>query len=184
MVWWPVWCYLDPAININHHKGGVMNRSIVAVSVSLLLIAGRSVAQETTTPLFNPNNTVRLQQTEKSLVIALESDSPGLQATAAQTVRELKVLLPDESFSAFVIPLMRIVKNGDAQVEARILAALALQDLHSHRGDFVIKMEAKYTGNGRLAHIFGALAMERVKEVQSARYAGTKEANPDVVVAR
>ncbi|HEX7574505.1 MAG TPA: hypothetical protein VF514_15570 [Bacteroidota bacterium] len=99
-------------------------------------------------------------------------------------MRELKALLPDESFSTFVIPLKRIVKNSDAHVEVRILAALALQDLHSDRGDFAIKMEAKYAENGRSAHIFGALAVKRVREVQLARQAGKKEVNPDVVSAR
>jgi hypothetical protein len=161
-----------------------MKRTMVVLAVMLALFAGRAPAQDTATPSFNPDNKARLDQTKKSLVTALESESPGLQATAAQTVRELKAMLPEESFSLLVIPLMGIVKNGDAQVEARILAALALSDLHSDRGDFAIKMEAKHCESCRLGYILGALAVQRAREVQFAHDAAAKEKSPDIAVAR
>lgn len=161
-----------------------MKRTMVVLALSLALIAGRATAQDTAAPSFDPNNKVRVDQTKKSLVIALESESPGLQATAAETVRELKALLPEESFSVFVIPLMRIVKNGDAQIEARIMAALALSDLHSDRGDYAIRMEAKNCESCRLGYILGALAVHRAREVQLAHETATNEETPEIAVAR
>ena len=161
-----------------------MKCAMVVMSVSLALIACQSHAQDSSGPPFNPKNAVRLAQTEKSLVMALESNSPGLQATAAQTVREIKAMVPGESFSVFVIPLMRIVKDEDAQVESRILAALALYDLHSAKGDFAIKREAMFCQSCRLGHILAALAVERVKQANLARETGTKEGEPDILVVR
>jgi hypothetical protein len=139
---------------------------LLGVFVSITCV---SRAQNQTGPSFNPNNPERLEQSKMSLVKALESNSPGLQATAAQTVRELKALIPDESFSSLVIPLMRIVKNEDAASESRILAALALHELHSERGDFAIKGESRNTGDKRFQYICSALVVERAKEVQLAQ---------------
>jgi len=155
---------------------------VLAAGVSLLT-AGGVRAQDSSSPAFNPANEVRLEQTKKSLVMALESSSPGLQATAAQTVRELKALIPDDPFTCLVIPLMRIVKDEDAVVEARILAALALYELRSEKGDFAIKAEAAHTDNMRFQHICAALAAERAKEVQLAQ-TGESAPSPAIATAR
>ena len=106
----------------------------------------------------------RLHQTELSLVAALESKSPGMQASAAQTVRELKGVFPDRSFARLVIPLMRIVKDENADVPVRILAALALSELHSAMGDFAIKGTALFTDDGRMRHLCTALTLQRLEE--------------------
>jgi hypothetical protein len=106
----------------------------------------------------------RLDQIEKSLVNALESNIPGMQASAAQTVRDLKALLPDREFSRLVIPLMRIVKNEDGHACSRIVAALALSELHSDMGDFAIAREAKFSDCKRMQHICSWLAFNRVQE--------------------
>ena len=95
---------------------------------------------------------------------ALESNSPGLQLTAAATVREMKALMPERSFSPLVIPLMRIVKDEAADRDARIVAAIALHELHSDKGDFAIKSMAQDTGNERFAYICSWLTFYRVKE--------------------
>ena len=63
-------------------------------------------------------------------------------ASAAQTGRELEWEFPDESFSGLVIPLMRIVRDESAAEEARILAVLALDGMHSDTGDAAIKTVA------------------------------------------
>jgi len=151
---------------------------VLAAGVSILT-AGVASAQDLSGPAFNPANAVRLEQSKKSLVMALESSSPGLQSSAAQTVRELKTLIPDDPFTCMVIPLMRIVKDEDAAVEARILAALALHELNSAKGDFAIKGEAKYSDVSRFQYICAALTAERAKEVQLARQ--TESASSPVV---
>jgi hypothetical protein len=93
-------------------------------------------------------------------------------------------LLSEEQFSPFVIPLMRIVKDDDAQVEARILASLALHELHSGAGDFAIRREALFCGNVRLGHILAALAVERMKETELARESGKSERKSDIAGVR
>jgi hypothetical protein len=77
--------------------------------------------------------------------------------------------MPEAWFSRFVIPLMRVVKDGDAQIESRIMAALTLHELHSERGDFCIRREAAYCENARLSRILAALAIQRVEELRMAR---------------
>ena len=159
-------------------------KPVMMLSVLCIASAIAAHAQETPAPAFDPGNKVRLDQTEASLVQALESDSPGLQATACQTVRDLKALIPDQSFSCIVIPLMRIVKDGDAAVEARILAAIALHELHSEKGDFAIKGEAKFSNDGRFRYICTALAVERVKELQLARTNADNPQSPAIATTR
>jgi hypothetical protein len=105
-----------------------------------------------------------VEQTEKSLVMALESESPGLQMSAALTVRELKALMPERSFSCFVIPLMRIVKTEEGDRWARVVAAIALHDLHSAIGDFAIARTAKFCECERLKNTCIWLAYYRLLE--------------------
>jgi len=104
----------------------------------------------------------KLTLIEKSLANALESSSPGLQASAAQTVRDLKKLVPEYSFSRLVIPLMRIVKDEGAEIGPRILAALALHDLRSEMGDFAISRVATFTDVKRMKHLCAWLTYEKL----------------------
>ena len=105
-----------------------------------------------------------VEQTEQSLVNALASGSPGLQVSAAATIRELKALMPQRSFSKLVVPLMRLVKDEDADRDARIVAAIALHELHSDKGDYAIKSSAMSTSNERFAYICSWLTYYRLKE--------------------
>lgn len=102
-----------------------------------------------------------VEQSEQSLKLALESNSAGLQVSAAQTARDLKALLPREEFSSLIIPLMRIVKNEDAGTPCRIVAAIALHNLRSERGDYAIARAAQFTGNERVKHICSWLSYHR-----------------------
>jgi len=97
--------------------------------------------------------TVAIEQSEKSLKTALEAPSPGLQLSAANTTRQLKELLPNREFSSLIIPLMRIVKDEDAGTTHRIVAAIALHELHSGKGDFAIARTAKFTENPGVKNI-------------------------------
>jgi hypothetical protein len=85
----------------------------------------------------------KLSQIEENLVRDLESPSTGICIGGAQTARELKQHVPGYDFSKIIIPLMRIVKDENADRAARILAALALNDLDSERGNFAISREGE-----------------------------------------
>ena len=111
---------------------------------------------------------VTIEQSEKSLKMALEAPSPGLQLTAANTTRQLKELLPDQEFSSLIIPLMRIVKDKNAETSARIVAAIALHGLQSARGDFAISRTAKFTDNPRVKNICSWLTYYRKLSEKSA----------------
>jgi hypothetical protein len=98
---------------------------------------------------------------EQNIVNALQSDVPGMQADAAQLVRDLKGLRPEQSFSSCVIPLMALLKDEQGDSGARILAALALDQLESQTGDFAISRMASFTDDTRLKYVCGWLAYER-----------------------
>ncbi|HET6272153.1 MAG TPA: hypothetical protein VFG32_04185 [Bacteroidota bacterium] len=110
------------------------------------------------------NSTV--EQSERNLALALSSGSLGLQTTAAQTVRDLKALLPNHSFPLLVIPLMRLVKDENGDAASRILAALALHDLRSAMGDFAIARTARFTECEQLKRLCWWLSRDRVMEEQ------------------
>ena len=98
---------------------------------------------------------------EQNIVNALQSDIPGMQADAAQLVRDLRSLRPEQPFADCVIPLMALVKNEDVDSGARILAALALDKLDNPTGHFAISRMASFTSDPRLKHVCSWLAYER-----------------------
>ena len=106
----------------------------------------------------------KLQAIEKNLQMALESESFGLQTSAAQVVRDVKALVPRYEFSHLVIPLMRILKDESAPSASRVLAALALHDLGSERGDFAIKRVGEFTHVGQVKLVCVSLARERLRQ--------------------
>lgn len=136
-----------------------MKRSVSVAVLGLLLwtgaLAGNAYSDD---PRFTDE---KLQATEKSLVQALESGNFGVQTSAAQVVRDLKGLVPRYEFSSLVIPLMRIVKDEDAKPASRILAALALHELGSARGDFAIKRTAEFTDAKQVKYVCLWLSFER-----------------------
>jgi hypothetical protein len=80
---------------------------------------------------------------EDNLVNDLDSPIIGVVIGGAQTVREMKKAVPTHDFAKLIIPLMRIVKDQNADRGARILAALALFDIDSERGNFAISREGE-----------------------------------------
>jgi hypothetical protein len=80
---------------------------------------------------------------EENLVKDLESTVPGVVIGGVQTVREMKKAVPAHDYSKLIIPLMRIVKDEEADRAERILAALALDEIDSERGNFAISREAE-----------------------------------------
>lgn len=88
-----------------------MNRTLVVISLSLVMIAFASRAHELAALSLTPGDTGRLGQTEENLVNALQSVAWALQAATPLPAQALKALVPEESFTRFAIPFMRIVKD-------------------------------------------------------------------------
>ncbi len=140
-----------------------MKAAALFVFILCLIAAPYANAQTSAVPAGLFKNAT-IESTEQSLVIALESESPGLQSSAAATVRELKAMMPDRSFSCFVIPLMRIVKTDDAEACTRVVAAIALHELHSTIGDYAIKRAAAFTECSKMKRICTWLAYYQLLE--------------------
>jgi hypothetical protein len=81
------------------------------------------------------------------LLESMASDDPNMQTTAIQTLRDLEIIFQDDKFSSFIEPLMLNVKDEKEDTQVRLLSALALEDLHSDKGDLVIYDVAQKTSN-------------------------------------
>ena len=134
------------------------HKSHVVILFGALTLFVTATARSTTKPddvLFKGTT---LDVIERNLAMGLNTRSPGVQASASQVIRDLKTLMPEQDFSLLVIPLMRIVKNEDAETQVRMIATLALHELNSLRGDFAITQLARFTSNTRVQHLCGWLA--------------------------
>jgi hypothetical protein len=98
---------------------------------------------------------------EENIVTALQSGVPGMQADAAQLVRDMISARPDQSFSSCVIPLMALLKDEQADCSARILAALALDQLDTPMGHYAIERTVSFTSDTKLKYVCEWLAYER-----------------------
>lgn len=137
--------------------------AVVIVLAGGLIGAGTAFATSEDEYVLNLSE-AQLNVIEQNLVQALESNSPGLQASAAQIIRNVKKSRPEFKFSRSVIPLMGIVKNETSDTGARIVAALALHELKTARGDFAIMRIAKFSDNRRIQHLCTWLTYTRAKE--------------------
>jgi hypothetical protein len=102
-----------------------------------------------------------VERIEKDLIRALESNSPGLQTSAATTLIQMRKLVPNYAWSQSIIPLMRIVNGENYEADARIAAALALYELRTDRGDYSIVRNARFTSNARVKRYCTMLAVNR-----------------------
>lgn len=142
---------------------------LLAISVVLLLIftGVSSFAQDQSTRYSKQHKSHflkdHLKQTEDMLVQDLQNNSVNMNLGAAQTIRELEEIFPSESFTLFIEPLSDIIRNEKSDTQLRILSALALDGLHSDKGDKVIYEVAKNTSNESLKNISKALAIESFK---------------------
>lgn len=135
--------------------------AVVLLGLALMTASAMTQGEVRRTPYFSDE---KLYLFETNLIIALQSEYPGLEASAAQTLRELKVYNPDFSYSRSVIPLMHIVKTESGDTRARLCAILALHDLKSDRGDYAIATTAKFSGNTQVQRLCSWLAYTRQVE--------------------
>jgi hypothetical protein len=123
-----------------------MKRLLLLPAIALMLCATALQAQEdmSTTRIEAQHKGTsdmgkRLGQHEKNLLQTLEGDNPVMQAQAVQTIRDLEQMFPKYSFKASLEPLGTKLKDENADLTVRQLAALALDELHSDAGDAVIR---------------------------------------------
>jgi hypothetical protein len=111
---------------------------------------------------FNKKN---LKATQEMLIKALESNDQNMVSSSLQTLRELELVFPEESFEIMLKPLITIVKNENAESAPRILALFALENLHSDIGDTTI-MELKNSSiNKTIREICAAMSVKDIMTI-------------------
>ena len=144
-----------------------MIRVIFFSLITLLIISAATPAQSKPSRFSKQHNShflkEHLDKTEIMLLKSLESNNANLVSSSVQTIRELEQAFPDEAFSSFIEPLSKIVRDENSETHARVLSALALDELHSDLGDKAIYEVAKNTPNQSVKDICSALAIESFK---------------------
>jgi hypothetical protein len=96
-----------------------MKQLLFLLATSLLLVATAQSQEIKSTTRFEAQHKFssrwvakHLQQTEENLVAAVDSaNSPSLQASAVQTLRELEQIFPQYPFSSALTPLEKKLKD-------------------------------------------------------------------------
>jgi hypothetical protein len=137
---------------------------MMLLAVGLLLVAVSVQAQETKSTSrveqqhkYTHFQKGQMKQSEASLLAAIESPSTGLQQTAIQSMRDLEQMDTAYPFSSLIGPLSEKLKNEKADKVVRMLAALALDELHSDAGDAAIRSVAENSTDTGLQTLCQAL---------------------------
>jgi hypothetical protein len=142
-------------------------RSIIIFSITMLLLTVTTLAQEQSYRIQKQHHLKyiesQLNQTENMLLMSLQRDNTGIVSSSVQTLRELEQLFPKYEFSSLLNPLITILENEKGTTSLRILTALALDGLHSDKGDAVIYKVAKTTKDKSLKDVCNALSIESLK---------------------
>lgn len=105
-----------------------------------------------------------LDVTKQMLLKAMQYTDPNFQSTAIQTLRELEIIFPDDKFSSFIEPLIVNVKDEKEDTQVRLLSILALENLHSNKGDAAIYEVAQYTSNRSVKDLCVVMSLKSFKE--------------------
>jgi hypothetical protein len=105
-----------------------------------------------------------IERIEKSIVKTLESGIPNSQINAALTLQRFREVAPEYGWDRCIIPLMSILNGEENNPSARLIAAMALHELGSSRGDFAISRNAQFTDNPRVKRYCAILARTRLVE--------------------
>ena len=138
-----------------------MKRFTTILSACLLASIQLSAGEHANKGVFTQ---AKLECIERNLINAFESDVPGLQASAALTMRQLREIAPHYDWSRSIVPLMHIVNREEHDARARIAAALVLYELRSSRGDWAIERTAQFADNPRVKHYCTILHKSRILE--------------------
>ena len=144
-----------------------MKRVIGSLAIALLALTLTAQGQDTATTarVEKQHKTSRfqrqhMQQTEEGILQALEGKSPGMQQSAIQTLRQMAQSYPEYPFSTLISPLGDRLADSQTDGVVRILAALALDELHSEAGDAVIRKMADASNDKSLQTLCSALLVK------------------------
>ena len=144
-----------------------MKRVIFLFAILVLILTAPDFAQNQSSRLEEQHDVKylksHLKQIEENILKSFESSNPGVVASSSMTVRELEQIFPDEKFNSFIDPLAKIVQDEKAETQTRLLTALALDLLHSDKGDESIYYTAKYTNNNSVKDLCNCLSIESLK---------------------
>lgn len=108
-----------------------------------------------------------VERIEKDLINAFQSNIPGLQASAAITLLQVRRVVPEYDWPSSIITLMRIVNVENSSADTRIAAALALHELRTDCGDYSIVLNARFTSDRRVKRVCSMLAAYRLSETMT-----------------
>jgi hypothetical protein len=133
----------------------VLGLVLIAITIQAQSDISRFQKQHNTK--FNKKN---LKSTQEMLVQALESGNSQMIASAAQTLRELEQIFPNENFDLMLNPLAKIVKDENVETTTRLLSLFALESLHSDIADAEIMNLQKSSNNKTILEICSAMSVE------------------------
>lgn len=143
---------------------------VLSMLLLFFLAGALSFAQERPTRFGEQHNSEflksHLKTTETMLIQHLRDTTMASELSAVQTIRELEQIFPNDAFSSFIEPLSDIVKNEKLDTQLRILAAIALDELHSDEGDKVIYEAANNSNNESVKNICRAISFEISKTAE------------------
>ena len=141
-----------------------MSRTFLSMVLGLILFAIMIQAESDISRFQKQHNTKfnkkNLKSTQEMLIQALESGNPQMIASAAQTLRELEQIFPNENFDLMLYPLTKIVKDEKGETTSRILSLFALESLHSDIADAAIKDVYKSSSNKTILEICSAMSIQ------------------------
>jgi hypothetical protein len=87
----------------------------------------------------------KYRQVEDNLLNGINNDNLGLQVSCAYFLGEMKS-------ERAIIPLLKMLKNGDTE-EERIIAAVSLSKIKSELGIFAVKQRIKFDESERVQRL-------------------------------
>ena len=103
----------------------------------------------------------KYDQIEENMLIGIKSDNTGLQTSCAYFLGEMKSDLA-------LIPLLRLVKNGETEA-ARIIAALSLYKIESKIGMYRLKYLVESDDSELARRVFDIIYRKYVSDKYSFR---------------
>lgn len=145
-----------------------MSRFFLLPALGILVFAISLQAQTDVSRFQKQHGTVlnkkNLKTTQEMLLKAIQSDNPDMVASALQTLRELELIFPNESFDTMINPLIKIARDEEYEIVPRILALFALENFHSDICDSAIKEIHNTTNNKTIRDICSAMFAKELSE--------------------
>lgn len=136
---------------------------VVLTSMSLITVNAQDQSTRYEKQHHSKFTDSHLKQSEQMLLKSIESDVVGMASSGVQTLRELEQVFPEYEFSSLLDPLIKIIKDENRDKDLRILSALALDGLHSDKGDQAIYSVSKNTKNNVVKDVCIALSVGSLK---------------------